>query len=561
MPYALPAGDVPVSDTWQGHKNRNPPSSEPGTDYACAYGTILVAAASGTIVDLKTSNGSATGRYVTIDLDDGRRTRYLHMSEIWVGVGQRVNQGDHVGKSGASANGSDWGVGAHVHVTLWATQSYSFCSTCTIDFQLYVGPATLEAHQRLAVASCNRRVEPSSQSALAGDPLTSGTIANMTGWIHGEAVEGNDLWYQGTSGNWFWSGGFQTPHNGNGLTDLNVAELAPHQRQVGPNSVNGRSDPSTVNPATQSLDAGTIADFQAWTHGEDVESNDVWYQGAHSGDWFWSGGFTDQSTSGLEEVVDPEPTPTPDPYNPRGLPEYEPVYPRAVIGLVAPLGDGERVDNNEQPGVQIIDRFIIHHTGESSDQLDYFSYKNGGSSCPWLYIRPVAGSDNLLAESIELIRPAQKPASTGPTWNWRSLAVEVLNIDEDPTWSIADACREEVAQAIAWLADFNGKTLDGVPVEFTIDREHVIQDSDTRATICPGPDMDIDWIIARAQEIWSDQPENEMETVIVPREQLENLMNAVTKIAAEVSVLLDGDGPTNYRRPNYRRTIRRLFGG
>ena len=107
MPYALPAGDVPVSDTWQGHKNRNPPSSEPGTDYACAYGTILVAAASGTIADLKTSNGSATGRYVTIDLDDGRRTRYLHMSEIWVGVGQRVNQGDHVGKSGASANGSD----------------------------------------------------------------------------------------------------------------------------------------------------------------------------------------------------------------------------------------------------------------------------------------------------------------------------------------------------------------------------------------------------------------------------------------------------------------------
>jgi len=383
----------------------------------------------------------------------------------------------------------------------------------------------------------------------------------MSGWIHGESVEGNDLWYQGTSGNWFWSGGFQEPHNGKGLKDLNVAELEPHQRQVGPASANGRSDPSTTNPATQNLEAGTIADFSGWTVGEDVDGNTTWFQGQHSGDWFWSGGFTSQSTDGLTEVDVVVPNPPADPYNPRGLPEYEPVYPRAVIGLVAPLGDGERVDNNVEPGVQIIDRFIIHHTGATNDQLDYFSWKNGGSSCPWLYIRPVQGSDFLEAESIELIRPAQKPASTGPEWNWRSLAVEVLNETGDPEWKIPDALREEVAQAIAWLADFNGKTLDGVPVDFTIDREHVIQDSDTRATICPGPDMDIDWIIARAQEIWSGTPENEMETILVPRQQLENLLGAVRKIEHEVETLLESDGPVNYRRPNYRRLLRRLFGG
>ena len=136
MAYQLPCPGAPVSDTWHGHKNRQPPSSEPGTDYACAYGTALKCAGAGYVEDLKTTNGAATGRYVTVQLDDSRTVRYLHLSSCAVSRGQRVSRGQVLGYSGASANGSDWGVGAHVHVTLWPGQIWA---APTIDFERYAG--------------------------------------------------------------------------------------------------------------------------------------------------------------------------------------------------------------------------------------------------------------------------------------------------------------------------------------------------------------------------------------------------------------------------------------
>lgn len=135
----LPPCDARISDTWNGHRNRPTPSTEPGTDYGCAYGTELAAAGAGRVIDVKTSNTGATGRYVTIDLDDGRRVRYLHLSSISVSVGQRVTRGQIFARSGASGFGSDWGYGAHVHVTLWSQQAYKFGRDATLDFELYVG--------------------------------------------------------------------------------------------------------------------------------------------------------------------------------------------------------------------------------------------------------------------------------------------------------------------------------------------------------------------------------------------------------------------------------------
>lgn len=133
--------EAPISCSRQCHADRNPPSSEPGTDYACAYGTPIQAAEAGTVVDLSHSNGGGTGRFLTIDLDDGRRVRYLHLSEVWLGGGARVGRGSVVGLSGASGWGSDWGYGAHVHTTLWDFHGYDFDGN-TLDFELYVGDPT-----------------------------------------------------------------------------------------------------------------------------------------------------------------------------------------------------------------------------------------------------------------------------------------------------------------------------------------------------------------------------------------------------------------------------------
>lgn len=140
MGYRSPHGeDMYVSCSQPCHIDRNPPSSEPGTDYGCAYGSAVYAADPGRISDLKSSNSSATGRYVTLDLDDGRRVRYLHLSRITVSVGNRVSRGQKIAESGASGYGSDWYYGAHDHTTLWDCWCYNFCSSCTLNFEKYVG--------------------------------------------------------------------------------------------------------------------------------------------------------------------------------------------------------------------------------------------------------------------------------------------------------------------------------------------------------------------------------------------------------------------------------------
>jgi murein DD-endopeptidase MepM/ murein hydrolase activator NlpD len=137
MGYVTPA-DVEVSADWQSHKNRNPPSPEPGTDYATAYGTSLRCADNGTITVVDHSNSGGEGRRCTIVLDDGREVSYIHLSRINAHVGMRVSRGElHVMISGASGNGQDWYYGPHVHVTLHEMPNMSYANS--IDFERYVG--------------------------------------------------------------------------------------------------------------------------------------------------------------------------------------------------------------------------------------------------------------------------------------------------------------------------------------------------------------------------------------------------------------------------------------
>lgn len=80
------------------------------------------------------------------------------------------------------------------------------------------------------------------------------------------------------------------------------------QRQVGSAPVIRRADASTKSAAKEpQLEAGEIGNFDGWKTGESVNGNSVWFRGI-SGDWFWSGGFTSQSTSGLKNL-NPAPAP------------------------------------------------------------------------------------------------------------------------------------------------------------------------------------------------------------------------------------------------------------
>lgn len=139
--YLRPCGEVYISDSWQGHKNRTPPSGEPGTDYAVNVGTPVHAASDGVIRLVKTTTSSATGRIVGMAHDDGNYTRHLHLSSVAVAQGQRVSRGQLIAYSGASANGSDRGVGAHVHTSLWLNTGSPTDFAGTVDFENYVGSA------------------------------------------------------------------------------------------------------------------------------------------------------------------------------------------------------------------------------------------------------------------------------------------------------------------------------------------------------------------------------------------------------------------------------------
>ena len=139
MGYALPSGSTRVTSSFNDHKNRNPPSTQPGTDYGVNLGSSCYAPSDGKVTSVRTNTGPTTdgqGRYVSIKFDDGREARALHMERVDVSVGQRVSRGQKIGLTGASGYGSNYYYGPHVHQTLWKGVAFS---TDEIDFELYVG--------------------------------------------------------------------------------------------------------------------------------------------------------------------------------------------------------------------------------------------------------------------------------------------------------------------------------------------------------------------------------------------------------------------------------------
>lgn len=94
----------PVQKRWKAHK---------GTDYAAPTGTPISTTASG-IVE-KTGYTAGNGNYVKVKHNGTYSTQYLHMSKILVRRGQRVNQGDVIGRVGSTGLAT----GPHVCYRFW----------------------------------------------------------------------------------------------------------------------------------------------------------------------------------------------------------------------------------------------------------------------------------------------------------------------------------------------------------------------------------------------------------------------------------------------------------
>ena len=97
--------------------NGIPKNMHNGLDIAVPRGTPVLAMADA-VVNLTTDNFYYAGNYIVLDHGQGLNSMYLHLSEILVEEGQRVNKGDVIGKVGTTGRST----GPHLH---WGVQWYS----------------------------------------------------------------------------------------------------------------------------------------------------------------------------------------------------------------------------------------------------------------------------------------------------------------------------------------------------------------------------------------------------------------------------------------------------
>ena len=189
-------------------------------------GKPFYASGPGRVVRL--SRNPAGGHWIVVRYDGTTRdVGYAHMRSHagCPAPGTRLREGMRLGYVGDQGTRV---TGPHIHVEVigMATPAAVWA---IFDRNRVVGqgsPAGLGSAQRKAKAYVNRRSTPDTKHAPKKDGLKAGVVGNFTGWKRGEKVSGNDIWFRGISGDWFWSGGF-TSTSTSGLKNLNPAPPAP----------------------------------------------------------------------------------------------------------------------------------------------------------------------------------------------------------------------------------------------------------------------------------------------------------------------------------------------
>ena len=169
-----------VTSSFQAHRDRNPSSRNPGTDYGVATGTPVKAIADGTITGTVETFRGAGGRMVFISLPGGHNADYLHLSRIDVKPGQVVKQGDVLGLSGGSGLGSETGYAPHLHLSIRRGGSPTM-GVGNIDFETLVGSAPVAAPAPAkAPAKAKAAPKPKAAPAPAGNTYTVKKGDNLT---------------------------------------------------------------------------------------------------------------------------------------------------------------------------------------------------------------------------------------------------------------------------------------------------------------------------------------------------------------------------------------------
>ena len=191
-------------------------------------------------------------------------TLYGHVQNSKVKNGQVVSKGQQIcelGKAGTKA--------PHLHleayrihnysaVTSAVSKSYPADNLANLDANYFdpywliqnnlTPPAKATSDQRVVdKGGVHYRSLPNSQSPSI-EIFTEGETINFKGWVYGQNVDGNNIWFVGKfTGKFSWSGGY-TDRSTNGLADLNPQ--APDKPPITP--------PVTPQPVDNALALNTV---------------------------------------------------------------------------------------------------------------------------------------------------------------------------------------------------------------------------------------------------------------------------------------------------------------
>lgn len=223
----------------------------------------------------------------------------------------------------------------------------------------------LQPYQRVTNDVINYREGPN-RGAKVIQQFAANDVLDFKGWVNGESVDGNNVWFVGRhTGGYAWSGGFHDKGT-HDLADLNPKPdpLKDFQRVVGNSVINYRTEPHIMpDNVIRTFNPGEVLDFDAWTKGTLVDGSDVWFRGRYTGGWAHSGGFTNSATTGLTEVgtvvvpVPPEPTypaPTTDPDVTLVVNKKNPLPPTYAPSDLVDAGNGQKLRKEANDSMKLM---------------------------------------------------------------------------------------------------------------------------------------------------------------------------------------------------------------
>lgn len=294
------------------------------------------------------------------------------------------------------------------------------------------------AYQRVVGAEGASYRTEAKTSATRLDIFQPGELIDFKGYVRGEKVEGNDIWFVGRyTGGYSWSGAY-TSKSTVGLTDLTPKQLKDNQRQVANDVMNARSQP-VLNPGNvqRSFYPGEIVTMKGYVKGQFVDGSDIWFvteEGLH----IHSDGFTNKTVGSMKDLT-PVAPPAPEPE-----PPYDFKAELDIVDTVAPAAIGNFEYGNFPEDPEGIVLHVFGTPGKDTLQSSINTFQNPSSEVSAKYL--VEGQT--IVQSVAL---KDRAYHAGPKGN------HLLSIEIDPYQS--EETKATVRELIAALESYYGKRL------------------------------------------------------------------------------------------------------